>query len=65
MQKQKEESTPVPSTPSATRLAAQSACKKPDVLKGATLRQTIPVLVLRPTTADDSDNTVVYEDDDA
>ena len=38
MQKQKEESTPVPSTLSATRIAAQSASKNPDALKGATLR---------------------------
>ena len=64
MQKPKDETTPVPSTPSAARLVAHAASKNPNALKGATLKQTILVLVLRPTKADDSDDTVVYEDED-
>ena len=63
-QKTEEEFSPVPSTPSATRLAAHAASKNPDALKGTTLRQTIQVLVLRPTKVEDSDDTVVYEDED-
>ena len=34
------------------------------MLKGTTPKQTIPVLVLRPTEAEDSDDTIVYEDED-
>ena len=51
-------------TTSATRLAAHVASKNPGVLKGTTPKQTIPVLVLRLPKADDSDDTVVYEDED-
>ena len=36
MQKPKEETTPIPSTPSAARLAAHAASKNPNVLKGTT-----------------------------
>ena len=64
MLKPKEETTPVPSTPSAARLAAHAASKNPDALKGATPKQTILVLVLRPTKAEDSDDTVGYEEED-
>ena len=34
------------------------------MLKGTTPKQTIPVLVLRPTKAEHSDDTIVYEDQD-
>ena len=34
------------------------------MLKGTTPKQTIPVLVLRPIKADDSDDTIVYEDEE-
>ena len=56
--KPKEETTPMPSTLSAARLAAHAASKNPNVRKGTTPRQTIPVLVLRPTKAEDSDDTL-------
>ena len=59
-----QEATPVPSTPSATRIATHAVSKDPNALKGATPKQTIPVLVLRPTNAKDSDDTVIYEDED-
>ena len=54
----------MPSTPSAARLAAHAASKNPNALKGATPKQTIPVLVLRLTKAEDTDDTIIYKDDD-
>ena len=51
-------------SPSAARQAAQAAIKDP-LLLGATPAQTIPVLVLHNNVADDSDNTIVYDDVEA
>ena len=51
-------------SPSAARQAAQAAIKDP-LLLGATPAQTIPVLVLHNNAAEDSDNTIVYDDVEA
>ena len=51
------------SAPTAARQAAQVAIKDPSLL-GATPSQTIPVLILHNNMADDSDNTIVYEETD-
>ena len=50
------------SAPTEARQAAQAAIKDPTLL-GATPAQTIPVLVLHSNAGADSDDTVVYEDD--
>ena len=49
--------------PSAARQAAQAAIKDPSLL-GATPAQRIPVLILHNNAAEDSDNTIVYDDVD-
>ena len=51
-------------SPSAARQAAQAAIKDP-LLLGTTPAQTIPVLVLHNNAAEDSDNTVVYDNVEA
>ena len=48
------------SEPTAARQAAQAAIRDPSLL-GTTPTRTIPVLVLHNNAADDSDNTVVYD----
>ena len=48
----------MPSTLSAARLAAHAASKNRNVRKGTTPRQTIPLLVLRLTKAEDRDDTL-------
>ena len=50
--------------PSVARQAAQAAIKDPSLL-GAMPAQTIPVLVLHNNVAEDSDNTIVYDDVEA
>ena len=63
--REKPKSTPIPpatlSAPTAERQAAQAVIKDPSLL-GATPTRTIPVLVLHNNAAEDSDNTVVYDD---
>ena len=63
--RERPKSTPIPpaalSAPTAERQAAQAAIKDPSSL-GTTPTRTIPVLVLHNNAAEDSDNTVVYDD---
>ena len=51
------------SAPTEARQAAQAVIRDPTLL-GATPAQTIPVLVLHSKAGADSDDTVIYEDDD-
>ena len=52
------------SAQTAARLAAQAAIKDPTLL-GTTPTQTIPVLILHNKAAEDSDNTIVYNEEEA